>query len=162
MTSHKRDIEGKASKHLKDTMLRPLLGFQIALASVVANRIYEQTIERLRGLHRLEYSILMLVLENPGCTASGLAKELGISLPNMVLWLDRVSSKGLIEREPNRSDRRSNHLRLTAAGVGEAKEATAALLAAEATVLDSLSVGERAILLELLHKVAYTEHGKRL
>jgi DNA-binding MarR family transcriptional regulator len=160
MTSRKRETEEKTSTHLKDTMLRPMLGFQIALASVVANRIYDQTIERVRGLHRLEYSILMLVLENPGCTASSLAKELGISLPNMILWLDRVSSKGLVEREPSRSDRRSNHLRLTAAGEREAKEATAALISAEATVLDSLSVGERAILLELLHKVAYTKREK--
>ena len=91
-----------------------------------------------------------------------MSKELGISLPNTVLWLDRVSSKGLIEREPSRSDRRSNHLRLTAAGGCEAKEATAALVSAEATVLDALSVGERAILLELLHKVAYTERDKGL
>lgn len=153
MATRKRKTES-AQALLGDTQLRGVIGYQIAQASVVANRIYEAAVGQPRGLHRLEFSLLMLVRENPGCTASSLAKALGISMPNMVLWLDRVSAKGWVEREPSQSDRRSNHLRLTARGAEEASAAIAALTAAEAAGLELLSVAERAILAELLHRMA--------
>jgi DNA-binding MarR family transcriptional regulator len=148
------------SAPLGDTQLRPVIGYQIAQASVVANRLYERAVGQPRGLHRLEFSLLMLVRENPGCTASSLAKALGISMPNMVLWLDRVGAKGLVEREPSQSDRRSNHLRLTPQGDEEAAAATQALVAAEAAGLTRLSAAERAILAELLHKMAAIRSGE--
>jgi DNA-binding MarR family transcriptional regulator len=153
-TTRKRKTEPAGPARLSDTLLQPVIGYQIAQASVIANRLYEQAVGQPRELHRLEYSLLMLVRENPGCTASGLSKSLGISMPNVVLWLDRVSAKGLIEREPSQSDRRSNHLRLTAQGEAEASAASAALIEAEAAGLAALSFGERAILIELLHKMA--------
>jgi DNA-binding MarR family transcriptional regulator len=153
MATRKRRNE-PAQALLGDTQLRGVIGYQIAQASVVANRLYEQAVGEPRGLHRLEYSLLMLVRENPGCTASSLAKALGISMPNTVLWLDRVAAKGWVEREPSQSDRRSNHLRLTALGEEQASAATAALTQAEARGLDPLSLAERAILAELLHRMA--------
>ena len=153
-TSRTRRADPPQPRALSDSQLRPVIGYQIAQASVVANRIYEGAVGGPRGLHRLEYSLLMLVRENPGCTASSLARALGISMPNMVLWLDRVGAKGLVEREPSRSDRRSNHLRLTLPGEQAATAATDALTAAEAAGLARLSAAERAILAELLHKVA--------
>lgn len=158
MATRKRRTDPAAAP-LGDTQLRGVIGYQIAQASVVANRIYETAVGQPRGLHRLEFSLLMLVGENPGCTASSLAKALGISMPNMVLWLDRVSAKGWVEREPSQADRRSNHLRLTARGEEEARTALAELSAAEAAGLDLLSFAERAILAELLHRMAGIGRG---
>lgn len=158
MATRKRKTE-PASAPLGDSQLRAVIGYQIAQASVVANRLYESAVGQPRGLHRLEFSLLMLVRENPGCTASSLAKALGISMPNMVLWLDRVGAKGWVEREPSLSDRRSNHLRLTTRGEEEAGAALAALTAAEAAGLDLLSFAERAILAELLHRMAGIGRG---
>lgn len=139
---------------LQEAQLGAVIGYQMAQATLVTERIYDAAVGRKKDLHRLEYTILMLVRANPGCTASSLAKALDVSTPNMTLWLERVSRKGLVERTPSLSDRRANHLRVTARGEDTARRATQAIAEAEAKVLAGLSAGERAILSELLHKVA--------
>jgi DNA-binding MarR family transcriptional regulator len=96
----------------------------------------------------------MLVRANPGCTASSLAKALAVSAPNMALWLERVATKGLLDRTPSAADRRSNHLHLTPRGEETTRRMTQEILAAEEALLAGLSVGERAMLAELLHKTA--------
>jgi DNA-binding MarR family transcriptional regulator len=140
--------------NLHEAELTAVMGYQMAQASVVMDRIYEETVGRHKGLHRVEYTLLMLVRANPGCTASNLAKALAVSAPNMALWLERVAAKGLLDRTPSAADRRSNHLRLTQRGKEAAAAATQAVLAAEEALLAGLSVGERAMLAELLHKAA--------
>ena len=140
--------------NLAEVALTPVIGYQIAQASVTANRIYEATVGQPLGLHRLAFSILVLVQGNPGCTVSSLSKALNVSMPNTVLWVDRIMGKGWLERVPNVSDRRSNHLRLTPEGLAMVEQAQAAVLAGEEATLSHLSKAERAILAELLHKVA--------
>lgn len=144
---------------LLEGQLKTVIGYQMAQATVVVDRIYENATGRETGLHRIEYTLLMLVRANPGCTAASLARALAVSTPNITLWLERVTSKGLIERTPSASDRRANHLRLTARGEKVAQGATRAIGEAEDAVLARLSVGERAILAELLHKVGACRSG---
>ena len=61
----------------------------------------------------------------------------------------------LVRRAQSASDRRANHLELTAEGESLAQEATRRLIEGEAEILAArLTPGERGILLELLHKVA--------
>ena len=140
--------------NLTEASLKSFIGYQIAQASVTANLIYEAQVGTPFGLHRLAFSILVLVQDNPGCTVSRLSKALNVSMPNTVLWVDRVIGKGWLERVPNASDRRSNHLQLTAEGADLVGQAMAAVLAGEEATLSHLSSAERAILAELLHKVA--------
>lgn len=138
--------------NLHEAELKAIIGYQMAQASVVMDRIYEVAVGQHKGLHRVEYTLLMLVRANPGCTASSLAKALAVSAPNMALWLERVAAKGLLDRTPSAADRRSNHLHLTPQGEEVTAAATQAILAAEEALLAGLSVGERAMLTELLHK----------
>lgn len=144
---------------LHEAELKAVIGYQMAQASVVMDRIYEEAVGKHKGLHRVEYTLLMLVRANPGCTASSLAKALAVSAPNMALWLERIAAKGLLDRTPSAADRRSNHLRLTQRGEEAATAATQAILAAEQALLGGLSVGERAMLAELLHKAAGCRHA---
>ncbi len=159
-STRKAGADTTPAGRLREAALRGVIGYQIAQASVVANRLYDQAVARPLGLHRLEFSILLLVQENPGCTAARLAHALGISTPNMALWLERVTSKGLIERLPSASDRRAVPLQLSARGEHLAQTALAAIKAAEAQGLDALSDAERAMLAELLHKAALHRPGK--
>lgn len=140
--------------NLVEADLKAVIGYQMAQASVVFDRIYEVTVGKKDDLHRVEFTLLMLVRANPGCTASSLAKALAVSAPNMALWLERVAAKGLLERTQSAADRRSNHLRLTQRGEDLAQQASQAILAAEKALLTGLSVGERTMLAELLHKAA--------
>jgi DNA-binding MarR family transcriptional regulator len=144
---------------LIEAELKTVIGYQMAQATVAMDRIYETVVGQTEGLHRVEYTVLMLVRANPGCTASSLAKALAVSAPNMALWLERVTAKGLLDRTPSAADRRSNHLHLTQRGEETARVATQAILAAEEALLAGLSVGERAMLAELLHKAAGCRHA---
>ena len=74
--------------------------------------------------------------------------------PHIATWVERLSTGGLLERERSRTDARVQHLRLTPAGERRVSEATRRLKAAEDEALASLSAAERAMLVELLHKVA--------
>lgn len=66
------------------------------------------------GLRQSDVSVLILVAENPGVTASAIGRALDIQRANMVPLLNRLEELGLIEREP--IDRKSRGLVLTAHG----------------------------------------------
>lgn len=154
MATRRSRSDPPTSTPLGETRLQPVIGYQIAQASVTANRVFEQAVGGPQNLHRLEFSLLQLLAENPGCTAAALARTLGISTPNMTLWLDRVTAKGWVAREPSTADRRANHLHLTPQGQALAETSLQAIVAAEAAGLAALSFAERAMLAELLRKAA--------
>ena len=66
------------------------------------------------GLRQSDVSVLILIAENPGVTASAIGRALDIQRANMVPLLNRLEELGLIEREP--IDRKSRGLALTADG----------------------------------------------
>lgn len=139
---------------LAEADLHQLVGYQLAQASITTNRVFTQQVGQPRGLRRVEYTILMLIGENPGCSAARLARALDVTAPNLTMWIAHLEKQGWVVREQNATDGRSQHLRLSAKGVRLAKETTSLLLAGEQQALAQLSAGERTILVELLHKVA--------
>ena len=106
------------------------------------------------GLRPVEFTILVLVASNPGATARQLAQALALAAPNMTILLDRLAERGWLERVRSQADRRAQHLHLTPAGAALAQRALAASKTMEHEVLRHLTDAERAMLLELLLKVA--------
>ena len=133
---------GRTKSRLHGGDLDRIVGYLATRARLALERTYDSSAGRDTGLHRVEFTILALVKANPGCTAATLSRELGVSTPNMTLWLDRLSGKGLLARRPSATDRRSNHLRLTREGAESAGQAVAAIQAAEREALAGLSEGE--------------------
>ena len=66
------------------------------------------------GLRQSEFSVLILIAENPGVTASALGRALDIQRANMVPLLNRLENGALIDRAP--LDRKSLGLDLTPHG----------------------------------------------
>jgi DNA-binding MarR family transcriptional regulator len=91
---------------------------------------------------------------NPDVTARQLARGLAVAPPNIAVWLYRLESRGLVSRTRSESDARMQHVRTTRAGAALARGATQRLLDAESEALAGLSAAERAMLIELLHKLA--------
>ena len=139
---------------LVEAGLHQVIGYQLAQASITADRLFTTQVGKPMGLRRVEYTILKLIGENPACSSAKLARALDVTPPNITMWVDRLVERGWVQREQSETDRRSQHLRLSAKGEKLASGATQRLLAAEQAALDRLSAGERAILIELLHKVA--------
>lgn len=140
--------------HLVAVGLKDVLGYQLAQAAVVTSAVFQREVGVPHGLRTVEYTVLQLIAENPGCSPVRLAKALAVTKPNITMWVDRLVGRGLVQRTPSLSDKRAQELRTTDEGERLAQTATASLRAAEPTALGGLSPGERAILLELIQKVA--------
>ncbi len=134
--------------------LHDVIGHQLAQATVVTSAVFQREVGGPHQLRPVEYTVLQLIAQNPGTSPVQLAKALAVTKPNITMWVDRLVGRGLAERTPSPSDGRSQQLRPTTAGAALAREATAKLRAAESAALHLLSAAERAILAELLHKVA--------
>jgi DNA-binding MarR family transcriptional regulator len=139
--------------HLDEANLQQVLGYQLAQATIVTDALFTQCVGLPLQLRRVEYTLLMLVAQNPGGSAAGLARALAVTPPNVAVILDRLEARKLIERSACADDRRSYRLSVTPGGGALAREATKRIVAAERS-RSGLTPGEQAILAELLHKIA--------
>lgn len=140
--------------HLVEAGLQQVMGYQLAQAGITTDTVFRAQVNGPLGLRRVEYTLLMLIRENPACSPARLARALNVTAPNITMWVDRLVELGWVTRERNESDRRAQHLSLSPAGAQLAAEATQRLIDGERQVTAALSPGERALLVELLHKVA--------
>ena len=90
-----------------------------------------------------------------------LGQALDISAPNMAVTLDRMVERGWVERVRSTRGRRAQHIHLTTAGAQLVLRAEKIAATMEVPSLAVSSVSERALLIELLHKVASGRGGKR-
>ena len=96
-----------------------ILGYQLAQASIVTSKVFEQVAARQAPDARLrpvEFTLLALLLGNPDVTARQLSRALAITPPNLVGRLEHLQSRGLIDRRRSEQDGRAQHIRLTAPG----------------------------------------------
>ncbi|MFO1217101.1 MAG: MarR family transcriptional regulator [Burkholderiaceae bacterium] len=141
------------SARLAEGPLRGLVGYQLALATIVTDQVFDDRAGR--ELRRVEFTILALVHANPDVTARQLARALAVTPPNIALWLERLVSRKLVARTRSPHDARMQHLRLTRSGAALVERTMAALVEAEQATLEAhMSAAERAMLAELLHKAA--------
>jgi DNA-binding MarR family transcriptional regulator len=141
---------------LAEAGLHGVVGYQLAQATIVTTQVFNAQVGAAGKLRPVEYTVLALVHANPGVTARQLAIGLAVTPPNIAVWLDRLESRGLVQRSRSQADARMQHIRATRAGAALAARATQRLLDGEAAALAALSTAERAMLVELLHKVAMT------
>jgi DNA-binding MarR family transcriptional regulator len=134
--------------------LAEVLGYHIAQAAVTTVGMFERHVGERFNLRKVEFSILMLLLANGPLSPKRLGQVLALSAPNLTLLLDRLQQRDLLRRERNLADRRSHNIVLTPAGRALSEEAAAAAGPMERELDDRLSAAERAMLLELLRKVA--------
>ena len=90
-----------------------------------------------------------------------LGAALDISAPNMAVTLDRMVERGWVERVRSTQDRRAQQIHLTAQGAELVQRAEKIAATMEHATLRVLSPAERALLIELLMKVAGGKPGKR-
>jgi DNA-binding MarR family transcriptional regulator len=139
---------------LSEAALHGVVGYQLAQASIVTTQVFDAAVGRASHVRPVEYTMLALIHANPGVTARQLARGLAVTPPNIAVWIERLQSRGLVLRSRSETDARLQHIRVSAAGAKLVREATKRLLEGEAAALASLSAAERAMLVELLHKVA--------
>lgn len=138
--------------------MQRLLGYLLAQASIATTRVFRKHIAPL-GLTQVEFTVLTLLATNPVVTQRQLGRALGAAPPNLTNLLSRLEGKGWIERSRAAHDARAQTIALTRAGAALAQKAAVAAAAMEEPLLRHLSAAERAMLFELLLKVARLRHA---
>ena len=145
---------------LDQSRLTHLVGYAASRAAITMKRVFARNFEPL-DLKVVEFSILMLVAANPQVNQKQLGAALDISAPNMAVTLDRLDERGWVERVRSTKDRRAMHIHLTPSGKQLCERAEKIAATMEAPALRALSAAERALLIELLMKVATGKPVKR-
>ena len=139
---------------LSQGLLADIVGYRIVQARLTTGASFDRHIGQPLGLRPVEYTLLILLKTNGQASPKQLATALALSAPNLTILLDRTQQRGLIARERSEADRRSQIVRLTPEGQALTETAEALTPAMEADLDNCLSRAERALLLELLDKVA--------
>ena len=146
-------VRGEAASELDTSGLTHLVGYAARRASIELKKTFARHLGAL-DLKAVEFSILVLVATNAQVNQKRLGRALDISAPNLAVTLDRMVERGWVERVRSTADRRAQHVHLTAQGQLLVRRARKIAETMEDSALVVLSVAERALLIELLLKVA--------
>jgi DNA-binding MarR family transcriptional regulator len=121
--------------------------FQQVCAAMIAEALSGEE------LVQLEYGSLIALEIEPGVDQRRLADAMGIDPSNASLIVDRLHSKGLIERRVNGADRRARELYLTPAGRALWRRIAPKTRVANQRVLAPLASAERELFLDFLIRI---------
>lgn len=146
------DTDPAASGGINAGFLESLIGYNARRAALSIIGVF---LERMApyGVRPVDFSVLSLIQHNPGITSRQLCAALGLLPPNLVLMLNQLEARQLLEKRPHPTDGRAVALHLSEAGhqIMEQAEATAAQLERDATA--HMSDHQRATLMRLLKLV---------
>lgn len=138
---------------LDQSRLNHLVGYAASRAAIELRKTFVRHLGPLE-LKVVEFSILVLVASNEQVNQKQLGTALGVSAPNMAITLDRLVDRAWVTRVRATHDRRAQLIQLTKAGQDLVKRAEKIAATMENAALRDLSAAERALLIELLLKVA--------
>lgn len=139
---------------LKMDELSELLGYLLKRAQLKVFENFLRCVAPLK-LTPAQFSVLLVLDNNPGRNQTEIASTLGILRPNFVAMLDSLENRGLCTRVRSASDRRSHVLMLTEKGravLARAKKLVATRH--EARLNELLGPANRAALLGMLTVIA--------
>lgn len=152
MNAPVRPTDGRAAEAEAPERLEDHVGYALRLAQIAVFQDFHRVMEGL-GLTPTQYSILMWLHAHPGARASQVAETLRIKRTNFVPLLDRLETRGLVERHRLPEDRRAFALRLTAEGERLRREANRRVARSEGRIARALGPAGKQALLDLLARV---------
>jgi DNA-binding MarR family transcriptional regulator len=152
----KRATDSIADTAVIDTIdsryLETLMGYNARRAALSIISVF---LDRMAvyDLKPVEFSVLSLVLHNPGITSRQLCAALNILPPNLVGLVQSLDKRGLIVRMPHPRDGRAMGLHPTRQGADLMTKAEKTASELEMDVTRRLTAQERSTLLGLLQKI---------
>ena len=139
---------------LKMGELSELLGYALKRAQLKVFEDFLRCVSSLQ-LTPAQFSVLLLMENNPGRNQTEIAHTLGILRPNFVAMLDVLESRELCVRVRSAHNRRSHNLMLTDKGrTTLARAKTLVATKHEARLNELLGPANRAALLQMLSTLA--------
>ena len=127
--------------------------FLLAQLGAHAAARFAQRISEL-DLTPAQAGLLRLIAWNPGQSQQAISRQLGTPASRLVLLVDGLEERGLIERRRDPADRRHYALYLTGDGTQFMKELGRLGAAHEDAMTAGLTADERAVLNDLLSRLA--------
>jgi DNA-binding MarR family transcriptional regulator len=115
--------------------------------------------ERIKGLGVAprHAGILRMIATTPSCNQRALAKRLGVLPSRMVILIDELAEKGLVQRKRNAKDRRNSELVLTKRGRSMLEKLSRLAAEHEADLCAGLTAAERDTLAALGRKIVHQQ-----
>ena len=132
--------------------LESLIGYNARRAALA---IIEEFLERMAvyGLKPVDFSVMSVIVHNPGVTSRQLCASLNILPPNLVSLIQSLDSRGLVERLPHPHDGRAVGLHSTKKGKALMVQAEATASELERNVGGKLTPNQALTLVTLLQKI---------
>ena len=132
--------------------LETLVGYNARRAALA---VISQFFERMAvyDLKPVDFSVMSVVVHNPGVTSRQLCAALNILPPNLVKIVDALEKRGLIVRHPHPNDGRAMGLHPTENGIALMAKAEVTASTLEEEAVSRLTASERKTLLRLLQKI---------
>jgi DNA-binding MarR family transcriptional regulator len=115
--------------------------------------------ERIKGLGIAprHAGILRIIATTPACNQRALAKRLGVLPSRMVILIDELAEKGLVERKRSTKDRRHSELVLTKRGRAMLEKLSKLAAEHEADLCAALNMKERKQLAGLGRRIVHQQ-----
>jgi DNA-binding MarR family transcriptional regulator len=145
----------KQEPAVRQDLMLSLVGYNCRRAYLSIIPYFQKRMAK-HELRPVDFTVLSLIKANPNITQKRLAAAAKVSPPNLAPLLDRLEARGIVVRQRNPLDKRSQTLALTREGMSLSAKAekTAVTLETEATA--ALTEEERAELIRLLQKIFMT------
>jgi DNA-binding MarR family transcriptional regulator len=135
----------------------PLAGSPSFLVRLAQLRAFDEFHQQFAGLGVTPagFSVLTLIVANPGVRPGAIAEELRVKPSNVAALVNALAAAGLVERTPDASELRANLLHATKKGLGIWKEMDRSRREADARFVERLSAPELERLVALLRKLLH-------
>lgn len=144
----------RAAPELRADGVEHLLGYLLALAELPTRQAFQQAIGQPFGLRPVEFTLLVLLLDNGAASPRQIGPALRLPPPHVTTLVDRLAGRDLVARAPDPRDGRAVRVTLTEGGRKLAERARQVSLTMEDRLQAALSPAERQRLRGLLLKLA--------
>jgi DNA-binding MarR family transcriptional regulator len=136
--------------------IEDLIGYALRRAQGVVYADLNGALARI-SLRPLQFTLLLMVAENPGASQSSVCEALGIQKANCVPTMGELERRGYIIRRKSAADARSYELHITHKGKRILQRAGEVHSLHEQRLIDRIGVDGRDQLLRLLGKLTETK-----
>lgn len=145
--------DGAGTSEAEQRLRTPGVAFLLSQLGGHSSRLWVERLAK-RALDAREVMLLRHVALSEGRSQRELARAVGLPESRIVGIVDRLETRGWVERRMNRRDRRARALHLTAQGRAMLTTIMAISAAHEAELTEGLDAQQRATLIDLLHSLA--------
>lgn len=146
---------------VSDAPLREFVGYHIKRAFNVIQADLNEVLQQFE-LRMVSYSVLVLIVENPGIRQSQLSDALAIERPNLVVIIDDLEKREFITRDRLLTDRRAYLLQATLAGRRLCEKAFKAVSTHEQALFEGIDDETRSYIVRAMKHIEDRSSEERL